>query len=225
MRLIGENGEQIGVIELGEALMHARDKGLDLVEVAPKVRPVVCKLMDYGRYKYEQKKQTQEAKQRESKSSHIHTVRFRPNIEAHDYETKCKKIMQFLMQGEKVKVELMLRRAQMRHADSGTKLLDRVTERFSEYAKVESRDDSAAARSMVMLLAPVERKIKELKDQLAAQRAAAASGGKQVAAPTSDAMALATAAEASADEPEGDTDSRADEDEDEDEGEGGDENE
>ncbi len=196
MRLIGENGEQIGVIELGEALMHARDKGLDLVEVAPKVRPVVCKLMDYGRFKYEQKKQTQEAKQRESKSSHIHTVRFRPNIEAHDYETKCKKIMQFLMQGEKVKVELMLRRAQMRHADSGTKLLDRVTERFTEYAKVESRDDSAAARSMVMLLSPIERKIKELRDQMMVARGLAPAGsGDGATGPTSagDAAMIAAA--------------------------------
>lgn len=152
--------------------MHARDRGMDLVEVQPKARPVVCKLMDYGRFKYEQKKKTQEAKKKE-KSIELHTVRFRPNIEEHDFETKRKKILQFLLQGDKVKVDVMFRRREMRHSENGTRILDRITENFNELARLESREDQITNRNMSMVLSPIERKVKEYRDRLMAERAAA----------------------------------------------------
>ncbi|MBI4614708.1 MAG: translation initiation factor IF-3 [Planctomycetes bacterium] len=179
VRLIGDDGEQIGVVEVGEAMMLARDRGLDLVEVSPKARPVVCKLMDFGRYKYEQKKQVRDAKKKE-KSVHIKTVRFRPNIEEHDYETKVNQARRFLIDGDKVKVECVFRRREMRITDVGKRLLDRITTAFSEIAKVEQRDEEVQTRSVTMLVAPIEAKVKPLREQREKDRAAAAAQGREI---------------------------------------------
>ena len=172
VRLIGDAGEQMGVVETGEAMMHARDQGLDLVEVSPKERPVVCKLMDFGRYKYEQKKRGQEAKRKE-KNAQIKTVRFRPNIEEHDFQTKVNRAERFLIAGDKVKIDIQFRRREMRQAHSGKGMLNRITERFEEFARVESREDRITNRTMSMLLFPIENKIAALKERRRRERLAA----------------------------------------------------
>jgi translation initiation factor IF-3 len=155
VRLIGPAGEQLGVVPTAEALHRAREAGLDLVEVAPTAHPPVAKIMDYGKYKYEQGKRDRQA-QRKARSSDIKRMRLTPKIGDHDFQTKAKLIYTFLQDGHKVKVELWFRGREMAHPELGRLILDRLAEYVSEIASVE-RSPTMEGRNMVMVLNPAKR--------------------------------------------------------------------
>lgn len=140
---------------LPEALQIAREQGLDLVEVAANANPPVCKIMDYGKYKYEQDQRRKESK-RKASSVVIKEMKFRPKIDSHDYTTKMKHVERFLGEGSKVKLTIMFRGREMAHPDIGYKILQRVAERVADIATVESspRQDG---RNMTMVLNPIRR--------------------------------------------------------------------
>jgi translation initiation factor IF-3 len=155
VRLIGPNGEQLGIVPVQEALRRAREMGLDLVEVAPTATPPVAKIMDYGRYKYEQSKRDREA-HRKQRASEVKRMRMTPKIGDHDFQTKAKLIYEFLQEGHKVKVEMWFRGREMVHPEVGRQILDRLAEYVSEIAHVE-RPPSMEGRNMVMVLSPARR--------------------------------------------------------------------
>ncbi len=146
------NGEQLGIVPISEALRIAQERGLDLVEVAPNARPVVCRLMDYGKFKYEQSKRERLARKRQ-KTVNIKELKMRPRIEDHDFEVKVRNAHRFLTDGDKVKATIMFRGREIVHADLGKKLLIRLAERLSDVAVVE-RQPKVEGRNMVMILAP-----------------------------------------------------------------------
>ncbi len=150
-----EQGEQLGVIATREALQIARERGYDLVEVAPNADPPVCKIMDYGKFKYEQQKRQQEAKKKQTVIK-IKEVKFRPKTDEHDYQTKLKKILTFLEGGDRCKVTIFFRGREIVHKDRGLMVLDRVVEDTQEIAKVESKPASEG-RTMTMLLSPFKK--------------------------------------------------------------------
>jgi translation initiation factor IF-3 len=150
--LIGPDGEQLGVVPSDEGVRQAREQGLDLVEVAPKANPPVCRIMDYGKYKYEQSKRAKEAK----KHQHLVMVKemkFRPKTEEHDYQFKLKHIQKFLAEGNKTKITIMFRGREMVHTDLGRKILDRVIQETQDYASVEQQP-RLEGRNMTIVLAP-----------------------------------------------------------------------
>jgi translation initiation factor IF-3 len=155
VRLIGADGSQLGVKPLPEALSAAREVGLDLVEVAANADPPVCKIMDYGKYKYEQDQRRKESR-RKATSVVIKEMKFRPKIDGHDYETKMKHVERFLAEGSKVKLTIMFRGREMAHPELGRRILNRVAEQVAELATVESspRQDG---RNMTMVLNPTRR--------------------------------------------------------------------
>ncbi len=155
VRLIGPNGEQLGIVPIPEALRRAREMGLDLVEVAPTANPPVVKIMDYGRYKYEQSKRDREA-HRKQRSAEVKRMRMTPKIGDHDFQTKAKLIYGFLQDGHKVKVEMWFRGRETVHPELGRQILDRLAEYVSEIAQVE-RPPFMEGRNMVMVLSPVRR--------------------------------------------------------------------
>lgn len=150
VRLIDSSGEQLGVMPLKEALRIASEKGMDLVEVAPNAKPVVCRIMDYGKFKYEQAKREKEARKRQ-KVVEIKEIKMRPNIEEHDFEVKAKNAERFLKEGNKVKVTIMFRGREIVHAELAKNLLKRLAERVGEFGFVE-RDGKVEGRNMVMIL-------------------------------------------------------------------------
>lgn len=152
MRLIGEDGEQLGVVSTRDAILRAADVGLDLVEVAANVDPPVCKILDYGKLKYETQKKKSEARKKQ-KTIDVKEIKFRPNIEQHDYDVKMKAMRRFLEDGDKVKVTLRFRGREMMHQHLGMKVLNRVREETDELAKVE-QVPQMEGRQMVMVLAP-----------------------------------------------------------------------
>ena len=137
---------------LDEALSIAADAGLDLVEVSPNTKPPVCKVLDYGKYKYQQQKKKAEAKKKQ-KVVDIKEIKMRPNIDDHDYETKVKAMRKFFGEGDKVKVTLRFRGREMAHQERGAALLKRVQEQFEELAKVEQYP-KMEGRQMMMVMAP-----------------------------------------------------------------------
>ncbi|MEX2528533.1 MAG: translation initiation factor IF-3 [Gemmatimonadota bacterium] len=156
IRLIDDDGAQVGIIALDEARQRATDKGLDLVEVAPDARPPVCKLMDYGKYKYEAARQAREAKKKQHVIQ-VKEVKFRPGIEDHDYDFKMRHARRFLEEGNKVKVTMMFRGRQMSHPELGVQVLERVAEDLVELGKVES-NPIREGRTMSMIVAPLSTK-------------------------------------------------------------------
>jgi len=150
--VVDEDGEQLGVMDTRDALDRAREKGLDLVEVAPNADPPVCKIMDYGKFKFQQKKKLQEAKKKQTVIK-IKEVKFRPKTDEHDYQTKLKQIEKFLEQGDRCKVTVFFRGREIVHKDRGVIMLDRVVVDTQEIAKVESKP-MAEGRTMTMMLAP-----------------------------------------------------------------------
>ena len=152
VRVVTDDGEQLGVLPTRDALAKARELGLDLVEVAPTSRPPVCRIMDYGRYKYEQSKKTKQARKKQHQVK-VKEIKMRPKIETHDYEFKKKHIIEFLEEGEKVKVTLQFRGREMAHTDLGRKILDRLAKELVDLAKVESAPRQEG-RIMVMMLMP-----------------------------------------------------------------------
>jgi len=150
IRLIDENGEMMGVMPPARALDIARDKNLDLVEVSPNAVPPVCKLMDYGRYKYEQAKKENEARKNQ-KTITLKEIRMRPRTDEHDVEVKTRKIQEFLAEGDKVRVSVQFRGAEMRHPDIGRKLLDEIAEVLKGSVTIE-RSPTMEGRMMSMIV-------------------------------------------------------------------------
>ena len=150
VRLIDENGEMIGVMPSSRALDIARERNLDLVEVSPNAIPPVCKLMDYGRYKYEQAKKENEARKNQ-KTVNQKEIRLRPRTDEHDVDVKTRKIQEFLAEGDKVRVSVQFRGAEMRHPDIGRKLLDEIAEVLKGSAVIE-RSPVMEGRMMSMIV-------------------------------------------------------------------------
>ena len=154
VRVIGVNGEQIGILKTREALETAEEAGLDLVEVAPNSEPPVCRIMDYGKFVFEQNKKAQSAR-RKQKQIHVKEVKFRPGTEEGDYQVKLRNLIKFLSQGDKAKVTLRFRGREMAHQELGTQLLKRVREDLEDIATVEQHP-SMEGRQMVMVMAPTK---------------------------------------------------------------------
>ncbi len=155
MQLINTEGENLGPTPTEEALAMAVEQGLDLVEIAPNSQPPVCKILDYGRYKYQAQKKAAEARKKQ-KIVEIKEIKMRPNIDTHDYEVKMKNMLRFFESGDKVKVTLRFRGREMAHQDLGMKLLLKVKEETQDIAKVESHP-KLEGRQMMMVLAPISR--------------------------------------------------------------------
>jgi translation initiation factor IF-3 len=152
VRLIAEDGQQVGVVDRDEALTYARDRDLDLVEVAPQARPPVCRVLDYSKYKYEQEQKAKAAR-RHQKSVTVREIKLRPKIAANDYETKRGHVERFLRHGDKVKVTIMFRGRETTHPERGERLLLRLAEDVAELASIEQRPN-LDGRNMTMMLAP-----------------------------------------------------------------------
>jgi translation initiation factor IF-3 len=165
VRLVGPNGEQVGIVRIEDALRLAQESDLDLVEVAPMARPPVAKLMDYGKFKYESA-----MKDREARKNQAHTIikemKLRPKIDQHDYETKKGHVVRFLKAGDKVKITIMFRGREQSRPELGFRLLQRLAEDVAELGFVES-SPKQDGRNMVMVLGPVRKKA----DVMAEQRA------------------------------------------------------
>jgi translation initiation factor IF-3 len=140
------------VVPIAEAQARAAEAGLDLVEIAPNSEPPVCKILDFGKYKYQAQKKATEARKKQ-RTVEIKEIKMRPNIDIHDYDVKMRSIVRFFEEGDKVKVTLRFRGREMAHMELGTKLLDRVKQDTSTLAKVES-EPRLEGRQMVMVLAP-----------------------------------------------------------------------
>lgn len=150
--MIDDNGEQMGVKSLTDALSVAEEAGLDLVEVSPNAEPPVCRIMDYGKYLFEQNKKAQSAKKKQ-KQIQVKEVKFRPGTEEGDYKVKLRNLTRFLEDGDKAKVTLRFRGREMLHQDLGRKLLERVRDDLDELAQVE-QFPKLEGRQMVMVLSP-----------------------------------------------------------------------
>lgn len=152
VRLVGPEGEQIGIKPIREALQMAIDMNLDLVNVAPTAKPPVCRIMDYGKFRYESQKKEKEARKNQ-KIVDIKEVWFRANIEEHDYQTKLRNVVKFLKEGDKVKCSVRFRGREITHAAIGQKILDRLAQEVSELSNLE-RAPKLEGRSMIMILSP-----------------------------------------------------------------------
>jgi translation initiation factor IF-3 len=152
VRLIGSNGEQLGIKPLREALQIAADLNLDLVNVAPNAKPPVCRIMDYGKYRYEMQKKEKEARKNQ-KIVDIKEVRFSATIDEHDFQTKLRNVMKFLRDGDKVKLTVRFRGREITHAEIGQKVLERVAQEVQDICSVE-RKPKLEGRSMIMILTP-----------------------------------------------------------------------
>jgi translation initiation factor IF-3 len=169
VRLVGPNGEQVGIVAIGDALRLAQEADLDLVEVAPTARPPVAKLMDYGKWKYENAQ-----KAREARRNQVHTVikemKLRPKIDPHDYETKKGHVVRFLKAGDKVKITIMFRGREQSRPELGFRLLKRLAEDVQElgYVEFEPKQDG---RNMIMVMAPHRKQQQQTRTAAAAQPA------------------------------------------------------
>ncbi len=152
IRLIDADGEMVGVISKREALQMAEEVGLDLVMMSPNADPPVCKILDYGKLKYENQKKKNEARKKQ-KTIEVKEIKFRPNIDEHDYDVKMRAVRRFLDEGDKVKVTLRFRGREMAHQDLGAKVLQRVRDELDELVKVEQWP-RLEGRQMVMVIAP-----------------------------------------------------------------------
>lgn len=152
VRVIGSDGEQVGVLKVEQALQMAQEAGLDLVEVSPNANPPVCRVMDYGKYKFETNKKQQAAKKKQ-KQIQVKEIKFRPRTEEGDYNTKVRKLREFLEQGDKAKVTLRYRGREFAHQELGLELLKRVAADLDEFATVEQMP-KMEGRQMVMMLSP-----------------------------------------------------------------------
>jgi len=152
VRLVGDDGSQIGVLKTADALIYAQERDLDLVEVAPEARPPVCRVLDYSKYKYEQAQKVKQAKKHQQQIT-IREIKFRPKIAQHDYDTKKGHVERFLRHKDKVKVTIMFRGREVTHPERGVMILDRLAEELAELAQVEQRPIQDG-RNMTMMLGP-----------------------------------------------------------------------
>ncbi len=156
MRLIDEKGHNVGVVNIDKAQSMAEDAELDLVEIVPNAKPPVCRVMDYGKFKFEQNKKAQIARKKQ-KQVQVKEIKFRPGTEEGDYRVKLRKLTEFLQDGDKAKVTIRFRGREMMHQSRGAQLLDRVEGDLDEYATVEQRP-RMEGRQMVMVFAPRKKK-------------------------------------------------------------------
>ena len=181
MRLIDAEGENRGVVPLGQAQEIANTAGLDLVEVAAEARPPVCRIMDYGKWRYEQEQKAKQARRHQSTIT-IKEIKFRPKIDPHDYATKKGHVERFLRHRDKVKITIMFRGRELMHPERGEAILLKLAEELKEIALVESRPN-LDGRNMVMMLAPVKN---IPTDETPAAPAADTPAGEAPAAPAAD---------------------------------------
>jgi len=171
VRVIGADGAQLGVMASAEALRLARESGLDLVEVAPQTAPPVCRIMDFNKFRYEEQRREREAKKKHHIAK-LKEVKFKPHIEEHDYQTKLKKIKQFLMRGDQVKVTMVYRGRELAHTEVGKRILTRLIEDLKPISRVE-RTPTLDGRFMTMVFGSDREKIRQLERQASRQRAQA----------------------------------------------------
>lgn len=180
MRAVGPAGEQLGVLTIEAALEKANEFGMDLVEVNPMAKPPVCKIMDYGRFKYEEKKRASEAKKKQV-VVHLKEVKMRPKTEEHDYEFKVRNVKRFLEEGNKARITIMFRGREITHKELGQALLDDVIKDVKDVGVVE-QVPRMEGRQMFMILAPNPKVAQRARD-LARQKAAAREAAAAAAAP------------------------------------------
>ena len=154
--MINGKGEQLGVLDIDQAVEMAADAGLDLVEVSPNAEPPVCRVMDFGKYQYEQKKQKSDAKKKQ-KRTHVKMIKYRPGTEEADYQIKFKNLVKFIDNGDKVKVVIWFRGREVQHRELGMEMLDRIEMDCEEFAVVEQRA-KLEGRQLGMMLAPKSKK-------------------------------------------------------------------
>jgi translation initiation factor IF-3 len=198
VRLVGADGQQIGVIDTREALRQAQELDLDLVEVAPQADPPVARIMDYGKFKYERDVKQKEARKKQSRTG-LKEIKFRPKIDRHDYDTKKGHVERFLAAGNKVKITIMFRGREMAHTELGRRILDRLVADLAETVVVESLPKQEG-RNMIMVISPNKRFLEELAKRRqrasAAGLVAEASADGAVAVPADEIDAEAMSAEA-----------------------------
>ncbi len=173
--MIDDEGQMLGVMTPSQALQVAEEKGLDLIEIAPNANPPTCKMMDYGKWKYEKKKQAQEAKKKQTVIQ-VKEIQIRPRTDDHDLETKMKKAREFLLEGDKVKVNLRYQGREMAHKEVGREVLQRVMAQLTDLA-IPEVEPKMEGRHLFVVMAPDATKVKEYK----AAKAKAASSEKQAA--------------------------------------------
>ncbi|MFD2095781.1 translation initiation factor IF-3 [Corallincola platygyrae] len=156
VRLIGADGEAVGVVSINEALDAAQSAGMDLVEISPNAEPPVCRVMDYGKFLYEKSKEQKEQRKK-TKQIQVKEVKFRPGTDEGDYQVKLRNLVRFLEAGDKAKVTLRFRGREMAHQDLGINLLNRIKEDLVDLAQVESFPSRVEGRQMVMVLAPTKK--------------------------------------------------------------------
>ena len=154
--MINGKGEQLGILDIDQAVEMAADVGLDLVEVSPNAEPPVCRVMDFGKYQYEQKKQKSDAKKKQ-KRTHVKMIKYRPGTEEADYQIKFKNLVKFIDNGDKVKVVIWFRGREVQHRELGMEMLDRIEIDCEEFAVVEQRA-KLEGRQLGMMLAPKSKK-------------------------------------------------------------------
>ena len=165
VRVTDSNGEQLGIMLTKDALRLAEEQHLDLVEVAPKARPPVCKIMDFGKYRYEQQKREKEARKKQ-KVITIKEVKLRPNIEQHDFDVKLKNAQRFVEEGNKVKVTIMFRGRELSHPELGSEILDRLAKALGDTVNIE-RAAKLEGKNMTMILSPKAQKAQKTKKTIA----------------------------------------------------------
>jgi translation initiation factor IF-3 len=180
VRVIGEDGNQIGVMRTDEALRYAQDRDLDLVEVAPDARPPVTRVLDYSKYKYEQAQKQKAARKHQTQIT-IREIKFRPKIAQGDYDTKKGHVVRFLKRRDKVKITIMFRGREVTHPERGVAILDRLAEELKDLAVVEQRPN-LEGRNMTMLLGPSKAVLTEKKDGAAPAAAQAEAPAEPAAA-------------------------------------------
>lgn len=156
VRLVGDEGEQLGIVSLREALFKAEEAELDLVEIAPLAKPPVCRIMDFGKHKYRESKKQHEAKLKQ-KQIQVKEVKFRPGTDENDYQVKLRNLIRFLSEGDKAKITLRFRGREMAHQELGMEQLKRVEADLAEYATVE-QFPKMEGRQMIMVLSPKKKK-------------------------------------------------------------------
>jgi len=197
VRLVGEDGKQVGVVKTDEALQYAHERDLDLVEVAPDARPPVCRVLDYSKYKYEQAQKLKAARKHQQQIT-IREIKFRPKIAQNDYDTKKGHVTRFLLAHDKVKITIMFRGREVTHPERGTVLLERLASELADIAVIEQAPIQDG-RNMTMLLAPSKTVLAHEKGKPSRDgRVAEAANGDSPGEPEATAAATDQAAEATA---------------------------
>ena len=194
VRVIDEEGQQVGVMKTPDALALAQEKDLDLVEVAPEARPPVCRILDYSKYKYEQAQKVKQARKHQQQIT-VREIKFRPKIAEHDYDTKKHHVERFLKHKDKVKVTIMFRGREVTHPERGTMILDRLAEELAEIGVVEQRP-MQEGRNMTMMMAPSKAVLSGHAGDGAAVEGEPPAGAPAAEAPAADAPAAAEASAA-----------------------------